>query len=69
MEGSEIKKLIIKEEGEDERQFSLGESCEPETCTRSCTRRSRAHFHLLECKGGALCAEKYLNKGKKVARH
>ena len=42
-------KILIKEEGEQEREFSLGESCEPETCTRSCARRSRAHYHLIEC--------------------
>lgn len=65
-----MQKLVIKEEGESEREFSLGESCEPETCTRSCTRRSRAHFHLVECKGGKDCLEKIINKeGKIYARH
>ena len=44
----------------------MGESCEPETCSISCARRSRAHFHLIECYGGKYCAALKL---KNAARH
>lgn len=50
-----------------EREYKVGESSSPETCTLSCTRRGRAHFHLVSCGGGDTCLEKLLSKQK--ARH
>lgn len=50
-----------------EREYKVGESSSPETCTLSCTRRGRAHFHLLRCQGDEKCLEKLHSKQK--ARH
>ncbi|KAM3136527.1 hypothetical protein pb186bvf_011330 [Paramecium bursaria] len=65
LEGSGQNKLQIKEAGQ-KREYLVGESCEPETCSISCARRSRAHFHLIECYGGKYCAALKL---KNAARH
>jgi hypothetical protein len=42
------------------RKYKVGESAQPENCTESCKRRSRSHFHLIECPGGSVCWEKVL---------
>jgi len=47
------------------RKYKVGELAQPENCTVSCQRRSRSHFHLVECPGGSACWEKVLvNKAK-----
>jgi len=40
------------------RVYAIGEFCQPENCTTSCTRKGRAHYHLKECPGGDNCAAK-----------
>ena len=47
----------------------MGESCELKTYLISCYRRSRAHYHLLDCNGGKECAELLLNEFGIVAKH
>ncbi|CDW89621.1 UNKNOWN [Stylonychia lemnae] len=37
------------------REFRAGESCEPDTCYSSCSRRGRAHYHLKKCLGENQC--------------
>ena len=31
------------------RTYKVGESCQPEVCTESCSRKGRAHYHLKPC--------------------
>lgn len=33
------------------RAFTLGDSTTPETCSNSCKRKGRAHYHIKECSG------------------
>jgi len=51
---SKKKKIEIASEGKT-RVYGIGEFCQPENCTTSCTRKGRAHFHLKECPGGDKC--------------
>jgi hypothetical protein len=52
-----IGKISIVEDGK-KREYKIGESCQPEDCTSSCSRKGRAHYHLKECSGKDTCAAK-----------
>lgn len=47
-------------------KFESGESTSHDFCTSSCVRKSRAHFHFVQCLGGDKCLEK-INSAK--AKH
>lgn len=51
------KKIVVDGE-KNKRTYKAGDSCEPETCSDSCQRKFRSHFHLVECPGEAQCPAK-----------
>ena len=52
------KKVKVGEKGKQARVYNPGDQFTLENCSQQCTRKGRAHFHLIECKGGDDCGAK-----------